>query len=227
MARTQNARQNVSLTGLTRDHERGLFDNSLRIAGVDEVGRGPLAGPVVAAAVLFPLDLSDDDFPKGLGDSKKLSPIQRENAFEAILACAHVSIASLPASAIDESNIRLASLEAMRGACLGLSVTPDIVLVDGRDIPPLLPMPSKAIIKGDAHIASIAAASIVAKVMRDRMMVELAKAYPVYGFERHAGYGTAFHRDALLIYGPCPEHRFSFAPLKGNIFRKKGLSNLK
>jgi ribonuclease HII len=223
MARTHNTSQG----GLTFEYERGLSPLYMRIAGVDEVGRGPLAGPVVAAAVIFPHDISDDDFPIGLGDSKKLSPIQRENAFEAILACAHVSIATLPASAIDESNIRLASLEAMRRACMGLSVTPDMVLVDGRDIPPLLPMPAKAIIKGDAHIASIAAASIVAKVMRDRMMHTLAKIYPVYGFERHAGYGTAFHRDALLSHGPCPEHRFSFAPLKGNIFRKKGLSNLK
>jgi ribonuclease HII len=202
--------------GLTRQSEL-VFTQEHKIslvAGVDEVGRGPLAGPVVACAVIFAPDLSDDDIPEGIADSKKLSPIQRELLCEQILKCAHVSVASIPAHEIDQTNIRLESLKAMKLAVEGLSVTPEFVLVDGRDLPDIT-LPARAIIKGDATCISIAAASIVAKVVRDRQMKMLAQYYDVYGFERHAGYGTAFHREAIEQHEPCTHHRYSFAPIKG------------
>ena len=192
---------------LAREH------NISFIAGVDEVGRGSLAGPVVAAAVIFAPDLSDHDIPKGLTDSKKLTANEREFAFELILQCAHISVASVSPQEIDLTNIRLASLKAMKLAINGLSIPPELVLVDGRDIPDIT-IPARAIIKGDATYLSIAAASIVAKVIRDRQMKRLAQSYPVYGFERHAGYGTAYHRSAIEQHEPCIHHRYTFAPIK-------------
>lgn len=179
------------------------------VAGVDEVGRGPLAGPVVAAAVI----LDPDHLPDGLNDSKKLTAPVRERLFTEIMRHAHVAIASIPAARIDAINIRQATFEAMAGAVNGLAVRADFALIDGRDVPPL-PCPAEALIGGDRRSLSIAAASIIAKVTRDRMMALLAQTYPNYGFEKHMGYGTAKHLKALDLHGPTPLHRMSFAPLK-------------
>lgn len=181
------------------------------LAGVDEVGRGPLAGPVVAAAVI----LDPKNLPRGLADSKAVEADARDELYALICAKAlSVSVASATAEEIDRINIRQATLLAMRRAVAGLSLRPAMVLVDGND-PPALPCDCESIIKGDASIASIAAASIVAKVVRDRMMTRLGLRFPAYGFAAHVGYGTPQHRAALLQHGPCPEHRFSFAPVKG------------
>ena len=183
------------------------------VAGVDEVGRGPLAGPVVAAAVI----LDPDDIPKGLNDSKKLKPAERERLFGEILARSLVSLASVSAAEIDRIDIRQATLLAMRQALAGLAEAPDHVLVDGLDVPPFLPFPGTAVVRGDARSLSIAAASIVAKVMRDRIMTRMGEAFPVYGFSRHMGYGTARHLDAIARHGPCPHHRRSFRPMRQNV----------
>lgn len=180
------------------------------VAGTDEAGRGPLAGPVVAAAVI----LDPDNIPDGLNDSKQLSAARRERLFEAIMATAHVSIASSGPRLIDERNILRASLDAMRRCVLGLAVPPQMVLADGRDIPPGIPCAGRAVIKGDSRSVSIAAASIIAKVTRDRMMERAGLVYPAYGFAKHAGYGTKQHRDGITSHGPCPLHRMSFRPLK-------------
>jgi ribonuclease HII len=180
------------------------------VAGTDEAGRGPLAGPVVAAAVI----LDPDDIPDGLNDSKQLSAVRREELFEMILSSSIVAIASSGAGRIDGTDIRKASLDAMRRAVLGLSLRPQFVLTDGRDVPAGLPCPGKAVVKGDARSLSIAAASIVAKVARDRMMVRADPVFPAYGFAVHAGYATARHRNAIESAGPCPLHRMSFRPLR-------------
>jgi ribonuclease HII len=180
------------------------------VAGTDEAGRGPLAGPVVAAAVI----LDPEHIPQGLNDSKQLSLKERERLFEDILATAHVSIAASGPRHIDEKNILRANLDAMRRAIAGLSLAPAMVLADGRDVPPGLSCPGKAVIKGDARSVSIAAASIIAKVTRDRMMTRAGLVYPAYGFDAHAGYGTARHRAAIDTSGPCPLHRMTFRPLR-------------
>lgn len=181
------------------------------IAGVDEAGRGPLAGPVVAAAVV----LNPDSIPPGLADSKVLSASRREALFDQILhSSSAVGIGMAPAKEIDAINIRQATFAAMRRAVCAMAWEPDYALIDGRDVPPGLPCPASAIVKGDARALSIAAASIVAKVVRDRTMTRLSLSYPHYGFEQHAGYPTAAHRAALTRIGPCPFHRMSFAPLK-------------
>lgn len=187
-----------------------IRDGLFPVAGTDEAGRGPLAGPVVAAAVI----LDPDNIPAGLNDSKKLSMAQREALFEIILESATVSIASSSARHIDERDIRKASLDAMRRAVAGLTLVPRHVLADGRDVPPGLICSGKAVVKGDARSLSIAAASILAKVTRDRMMVRAGLLYPDYGFAGHAGYGTTQHRTAIAIHGPCPLHRMSFRPLR-------------
>lgn len=179
------------------------------IAGLDEVGRGPLAGPVVSAAVVLDLD----NVPEGLADSKALTAQKREALFTEILATAKVGIASVSHAEIDIINIRQASLLAMCRAMAALPCTPDMALVDGND-PPRLPCATEAIVKGDSSIASIAAASIVAKVVRDRMMARLAETYPAYGFASNAGYSTKTHLQVLATDGPCPFHRLSFAPLR-------------
>lgn len=178
------------------------------VAGVDEAGRGPLAGPVVAAAVV----LDPDRIPDGLNDSKQLTADRREALFEMIVATADVAVASVSAASIDATDIRRATLEAMRRAVAGLRRAPVHLLVDGRDLPPC-PVPGDAVIRGDGLVLSIAAASIVAKVTRDRLMSRLGRHYPGYGFERHAGYATAVHRDAIRVLGPCPFHRLTFGPL--------------
>jgi ribonuclease HII len=180
------------------------------VAGTDEAGRGPLAGPVVAAAVI----LDPDNIPPGLNDSKQLTLKQREVLFEAIMATAEVSIAASGPRHIDERNILRASLDAMRRAVAGLSVTPAYVLADGRDVPQGLCCAGKAVIQGDARSVSIAAASIIAKVTRDRMMTRAHQVYPVYGFANHAGYGTPQHRAGIEAHGPCSLHRMSFRPLR-------------
>jgi ribonuclease HII len=181
-----------------------------RIAGVDEAGRGPLAGPVVAAAVV----LDGANCPSGLNDSKKLTAAQREKLFTAILACADVSIASSSPRRIDQTDIRLASLDAMRRALAGLPTPACHALIDGRDVPAGLVCGGDAVIKGDARSLSIAAASIMAKVMRDRMMARLDDVYPAYAFALHVGYATARHRSALALVGPCPLHRMTFRPIR-------------
>ena len=179
------------------------------IAGLDEVGRGPLAGPVVSAAVVLDLDRA----PQGLADSKALTAAKREALFTEILATAHVGIASVSHQEIDTINIRQASLLAMCRAMAALPCKPDMAFVDGND-PPALPCATEAVIKGDSQIASIAAASIVAKVVRDRMMARLGRAYPAYGFASNAGYSTKAHLTVIASEGPCPFHRLSFAPLR-------------
>jgi ribonuclease HII len=180
------------------------------IAGVDEAGRGPLAGPVVAAAVV----LDADRIPGGVDDSKKLTRQQREELFGDIMAASVTSWASLPAAAIDRINIRAATLEAMTRAVRGLAVSADAILIDGRDVPAALAASGQAIVGGDGTSLSIAAASIVAKVVRDRLMAQACRDFPGYGFSDHVGYGTAAHRAALARLGPCPLHRRSFAPVR-------------
>jgi ribonuclease HII len=179
------------------------------IAGIDEVGRGPLAGPVVAAAVVLDLRRA----PKGLADSKVLTCEEREELFEKILATAQVGIASVSHLEIDIINIRQASLSAMCRALAALPCLPDIALVDGND-PPKLPCKVETIVKGDARVASIAAASIVAKVVRDRLMKRLDRSFPLYGFSTNVGYRSPEHLRALNAHGPCAYHRRTFAPVK-------------
>lgn len=180
------------------------------VAGTDEAGRGPLAGPVVAAAVV----LDRNAIPLGLNDSKKLTARKRQDLFALILANADVAVATSGAGHIDRSDIRKASLDAMRRALANLPRSPQFALIDGRDVPPSLCCPARAVIKGDSRSLSIAAASIVAKVIRDRMMTHAASSFGDYGFDRHAGYGTAIHRQAIIDHGPCPLHRMSFRPLR-------------
>jgi ribonuclease HII len=196
---------------LTVRHERKLRRcGHGTIAGIDEAGRAPLAGPVAAAAVVLDLD----NVPRGLADSKVLTLAERENLFEAILATSQVGIATISHAEIDTINIRQASLRAMCRALAALPCVPDLALVDGND-PPDLPCDIEMIVKGDARIPSIAAASIVAKVVRDRMMKRLAHRFPAYGFATNVGYGTAVHLSALAAQGPCPFHRTTFAPVRG------------
>lgn len=185
------------------------WDSVGLLAGVDEAGRGPLAGPVFAAAVIL-----DERHPiEGLADSKKLSTRTREKLFDEIRAKALCcSIAQASAEEIDQINILQATLLAMRRAVLGLRLKPAKVLVDGNRLP-VLDVLAEAIVKGDALVPSISAASILAKVQRDRWCAELDQQYPQYGFERHKGYGTAEHMAALRRHGPCPQHRRSFRPV--------------
>ncbi|MET0170428.1 MAG: ribonuclease HII [Aliihoeflea sp.] len=182
------------------------------VCGTDEAGRGPLAGPVVAAAII----LDPKRIPKGLDDSKRMSHAEREAVFEDILDKAlAVSIASVSAHSIDRSDIRKASLEAMCRSVKLLCIEPKLVLADGRDIPPGLTCEGKAVVKGDQRSQSIAAASIIAKVTRDRMMTRTASIHVSYGFELHMGYATARHRTAIEAHGPLTRlHRLSFAPFR-------------
>ncbi|GLK67769.1 ribonuclease HII [Hansschlegelia plantiphila] len=179
------------------------------VAGVDEAGRGPLAGPVVAAAVV----LDPRHVPKGLADSKMLSAVRREELFIEIMATSAVAFTAASTDRIERINIRGATLWAMARAVASLGVRPDLVLVDGRDAPPGLACRAEPVIGGDALVQSIAAASIVAKVVRDRMMARLGECFPAYGFERHMGYGTPEHLAALAAVGPCSHHRRKFAPI--------------
>ncbi|MFZ5609261.1 MAG: ribonuclease HII [Pseudomonadota bacterium] len=178
-----------------------------RVAGVDEAGRGPLAGPVVAAAVVL-----GDKAPEGVDDSKKLSRKQRARLYDAIMATAEVGIGIAEAAEIDAVNILEASLAAMARAVTALTHPPQACLIDGNRIPELA-IPCHSLVRGDSLSVSVAAASIVAKVTRDRLMAALAQRHPGYGWERNAGYGTAEHLAALVRLGPTAQHRRSFAPV--------------
>ena len=195
----------------TFSHEQAFWDQGLKaVAGIDESGRGPLAGPVVAAAVV----LDPENYPALLNDSKKLSEGKREELFDEIMAKAIVSVGVADHAVIDEINIRQATFQAMRIAGLGLVPEADGFIVDGNVVPPGLRKVSKSVVSGDALCLSVAAASIIAKVTRDRMMREFALQYPQYGFEIHMGYPTKSHIEAIKLHGPCPIHRMTFGPLK-------------
>lgn len=186
------------------------------IAGVDEAGRGPWAGPVFAAAVIL-----DPDNPiNGLNDSKKLSAQQRTDLAVLIKARAlDWFVASASVAEIDTLNILQATMLAMSRACKGLMVAPDHILVDGNRLPAGLLYPARAVVKGDATVAAISAASILAKTARDADCMVLHTEYPDYGFNQHKGYGTALHKQQLEKHGPCPAHRRSFAPVKRSLQR--------
>jgi ribonuclease HII len=187
--------------------KRGLWP----VAGIDEVGRGPLAGPVAAAAVI----LDPRNLPKGLNDSKLLAAEERERLYEEIMARAlAVAIAFASAEEIDRINIRQATLTAMRRSLHALSIAPKYVLIDGNDLPGGLACPGETIIKGDSLSLSIAAAAIIAKVTRDRLMRRLCSIHPAYGFSQHVGYATKAHLAAIAQHGPCPFHRLSFSPFR-------------
>jgi ribonuclease HII len=190
--------------------ERAALDGGARlVAGIDEAGRGPLAGPVVAAAVI----LNPDHVPAGLNDSKKLTEQARHALFAEILATASIGVGVADVARIDEMNILQATMWAMAEAVADLEQHPDLALIDGNRCPKLA-CPSQAIVKGDAKVVSIAAASIVAKVTRDRIMQALDQKIPEYGFARHKGYGTAFHLEMLKLHGATSHHRSSFAPVR-------------
>lgn len=176
------------------------------VCGVDEAGRGPLAGPVCAAAVILPEGVIID----GVNDSKKLSEKKRESLFDVIREKAlSYSIAYATVDEIEEINILNATMLAMRRAIDGLDIKADYAMIDGNKIPPI-DIDAECIVKGDAKSMSIACASILAKVSRDRLLYKYAEEYPMYGFDKHKGYGTKVHREAILKYGPCPYHRKSF-----------------
>jgi len=176
------------------------------VCGVDEAGRGPLAGPVCAAAVILPEGVIID----GVNDSKKLSEKKRESLFDVIREQAlSYSIAYATVDEIEEINILNATMLAMRRAIDGLEIKADYAMIDGNKFPPI-DIDAECIVKGDAKSMSIACASILAKVSRDRLLYKYAEEYPMYGFDKHKGYGTKVHREAILKYGPCPYHRKSF-----------------
>ncbi len=181
-----------------------------RVAGVDEVGRGPLAGPVVAVAFILP----GPEAPPGVTDSKALRPVERERLAELLeqMPGAAYGVGQCSAAEIDARDILSCTHTAMRAALLALDPLPDLALVDGRPVPGL-PVPARAIVGGDRRSASVAAASIVAKVYRDRIMTEMDQRYPGYGFARHKGYGTREHLECLARLGPCPIHRRTFGPV--------------
>ena len=179
------------------------------VCGVDEVGRGPWAGPVVTAAVI----LDPANIPTGLNDSKKLTAARREGLFEKINASAHVAIGMASVEEIDRINILQATFLAMRRAVEALKVSSAFALIDGNKIPPALVCDARAIVKGDSRSVSIAAASIIAKVTRDRLMCDLSATYPGYAWETNMGYGTKAHQEGLARLGVTPHHRRSFKPI--------------
>lgn len=187
-----------------------------RIAGVDEVGRGPLAGPVTAAAVV----LNPNNIPAGLNDSKALSAKRREALYDVIFEQADVCIAHASVEEIDDLNILRASHLAMERAVAGLPNAPDHLLIDGNMIPRGLTGSSQAIVKGDARSVSISAASIVAKICRDRIMWDLAQQFPGYGWETNAGYPSKSHKEALVKLGVTPHHRRSFKPVHNILYQE-------
>lgn len=201
-----SARRRVMLQVEREYWNRGVT----RVGGVDEVGVGPLAGPLVAAAVILPREVP----LRGIDDSKKLSVHQRERLAREIEDCALAwGVGVVEVAEVDRLNVFWASLEAMRRAVLNLALDPEQLLVDARLIPDLA-IPQQSIVGGDRRSYSIAAASIVAKVTRDRMMRDFDRLYPEYGFARHMGYGTRFHLEALQRFGPSPIHRQSFVPVR-------------
>jgi ribonuclease HII len=201
------------------EFERVLWNRgATRVAGVDEAGRGPLAGPVVAAAAILPVKWAKAGLPReldGLNDSKQLAPAQREGFFAFLTGCGEVefAVARIDSVQIDEINILRATHQAMNAALAELNPRPQHALVDGRPVRTMR-VPQTAIVKGDARSYSIAAASVLAKVTRDRLMREFDRQWPAYGFAEHKGYGTARHLAAIAVHGPCPIHRKSFAPFK-------------
>ena len=204
------------MSALTGGGRAGGEGTGRFVAGVDEAGRGPLAGPVVAAAVIL-----DPAVPiRGLDDSKRLSPRRRADLdLEIRERAVSYAVARADVEVIDAINILQATMQAMREAVGRLDPAPRQVLVDGNRCPDL-PCPVRAVVGGDATVAAISAASILAKVARDREMIEMDRRYPGYGFARHKGYGTRAHRDALLRFGPSPIHRLSFAPVKSALMRQ-------
>jgi len=192
--------------------ERALMRSGVwPVAGVDEAGRGPLAGPVAAAAVI----LDPEKLPRGLADSKALTCEEREDLYERILSRAlAVAVGFSPAAEIDRINIRQATFAAMCRALHALPMRASHALVDGNDLPPKFHCPGETIVKGDATSMSIAAASIVAKVTRDRLMRRMHASFPHYGFDSHVGYATRAHIEAIRVHGQCAIHRVSFAPFK-------------
>ena len=183
------------------------------IIGVDEVGRGPWAGPVTACAVI----LNPDNIPHGLNDSKKLNVVRRNELFLKIMESSLVSCVHVDVEEIDKINILQATFRAMERSILKLPI-PDHILIDGNKLPPNLPSPATAIIKGDTKSASIAAASIIAKVTRDQLMANLSLEYPGYGWEKNSGYGTKMHQLGLLNNGVTPHHRRSFKPIHNMLY---------
>ena len=201
--------------------EEAIAQGAARVAGVDEVGRGPLAGPVTAAAVV----LDPANIPEGLHDSKKLSAKRREALHDALMGCAEVSVAHASVEEIDELNILRASHLAMERAIAGLTTPPDMALIDGNMIPRGLTLPARSIVKGDAVSVSISAASIVAKIRRDRIMWDLAQQFPGYGWESNAGYPSKTHKEALQNLGVTPHHRRSFKPVHNILYQGKSVSD--
>ncbi len=187
------------------------------IAGVDEAGRGAWAGPVVAAAVM----LNPEAIPAGLQDSKQLTPAQRERLVPQIEAVAYsLGIGVVEAAVIDRINILEATRQAMQQAVAALSPQPDVLLLDALRLPSV-PIPQESVVQGDARSVSIAAASIIAKVYRDRLMGKLDTQYPAYGFSRHKGYGTAYHQQQLRLCGPSPVHRLTFRGVAPSPLQKR------
>lgn len=193
----------------------------LRVAGVDEVGRGPLAGPVTAAAVI----LDPARIPEGLNDSKQLSVKRRMYLAELLIDCAEVSIAHASVEEIEQHNILRASHIAMRRALAGLLSPPDHVLIDGSMIPNGLNISAQPVVQGDTRCLSISAASIVAKICRDKLMVDLAQQHPGYGWETNMGYGSKSHMLALRNLGPTPHHRRTFKPVHNMLYQDKILKH--
>lgn len=201
--------------------QNALDAGARRVVGVDEAGRGPLAGPVTAAAVW----LDPANIPAGLNDSKKLSEKRRLALYDTLMRDAQVSVVHVAVDEIDALNIRNASLLAMVRAVQGLGAPADMALIDGNALPPGLPCGGECIVKGDARSVSIAAASIIAKTERDRIMVDLAQQYPGYGWDKNAGYPTKAHRAALQNLGVTPHHRRSFKPVHNILYQDKSVSD--
>ncbi|RVT83171.1 ribonuclease HII [Rhodobacteraceae bacterium CCMM004] len=200
------------------DRESALAAAGCRaVAGVDEVGRGPLAGPVAAAAVI----LHPDRIPEGLDDSKRLSPARRAALAERLTETAETALGWASVDEIAALNVLGAALLAMRRALAALPRAADHALIDGNRLPPALPCPATCVVKGDAQVLSIAAASILAKVARDRLMVDLAQQYPGYEWDKNVGYPTAAHLDGLKRHGVTPHHRRNFRPVHNMLYQEK------
>jgi ribonuclease HII len=215
-ATTKQRSKTVELEQLAKKRpstlERQLRKRGIRrFAGVDEVGRGPLAGPVVACACILP----EGAIFKGLKDSKLLSEEVIGRLYHELTECPEIdySVAIVDHQIIDRINILQASLQAMRQAVEGLKNPPEIVVVDGNRIPEKLPMPCLAVVKGDSYCSSVSAASVIAKYLRDQIMRDYDKQWPEYGFASHKGYGTPLHFEKIQQYGPCPIHRKTFSPI--------------